>query len=156
MTDQRPDTGTGPDARRGAVRARRRLARAGTIMAVMALGAGGGVAAAAGASDLLAPVGTIDYTNHSQSSTELHLPQATDAVKTVDGKVGQLGQLQAKTGPQTIPTRDMHNSAAASAANAGRRRAHLRARSMVPASRARTCSPASQRARSSASAWADS
>jgi len=121
MTDQRPDGTSGPGARRGAARAGRRLVRAGTIMAVMALGAGGGVAAAAGASDLLAPAGapgtpgTLDYSNRSVSSTELHLPQVNDAVKTTGG---QLGRMQALVGPQTVATRDMHDSAAANAAAA--------------------------------------
>jgi Carboxypeptidase regulatory-like domain len=100
MTDQTPDTATEPDARRGAVRARRRLARTGTIMAVMALGAGGGVAAAAGAGGLLAPAGSLTSATHSVSAKDLTL----DPINSL----GQLGQLQGMVpgGAQAVPMRD--------------------------------------------------
>ncbi|MFL6076597.1 MAG: carboxypeptidase-like regulatory domain-containing protein [Mycobacteriales bacterium] len=102
MTDQTPDPATEPDARRGAVRARRRLVRTGTIMAVMALGAGGGVAAAAGAGDLLAPAGPL--TSATQS-----LPGTGSAVSTVHNHLGQLQGLVG--GAQAVPMRDNANPA---------------------------------------------
>lgn len=109
MTDQTPETATEPDARRGAVRARRRLARTGTIMAVMALGAGGGVAAAAGAGDLLAPAGSLTSATHSVPTKDLNLHDANGTVGTVHD---QLGQLQGVVGgPQAAQMRANANPA---------------------------------------------
>jgi hypothetical protein len=105
MTDQTPETATEPDARRGAVRARRRLARTGTIMAVMALGAGGGVAAAAGAGDLLTPAGSLTSATHSVPGKNVNLPDTGKAVGPVSDKLGQV-QGVLGSGAQAVPMRD--------------------------------------------------